>query len=50
MEDEAGEIVSATLRTYPYEVAVMVGRNFIAALQTHRPAHEFIAWTPRYPP
>jgi hypothetical protein len=49
MEDEAGEIVSATLRTYPYEVALMVGRNFIAALQTHRPAHEFIAWTAEVP-
>ena len=27
----------------------MVGRNFFAALQTHRPAHEFIAWTAEVP-
>ena len=49
MEEEAGEIVSATLHAYPRDVVAMVTRNFVAALQTHRPAHEFIPWTGEIP-
>ena len=49
MEDEAGTIVRATLRAYPQDVLAMVVRNFVAALQTHRPAQEFIPWTSEVP-
>ncbi|MBV9404089.1 MAG: hypothetical protein JO211_02015 [Acidobacteriaceae bacterium] len=49
MEDEARTIVSATLRAYPQDVLAMVIRNFVAALNTHRPAYEFVPWTGEVP-
>ncbi len=49
MEDEARTIVQATLRAYPEEAAAMVIQNFVAALNTHRPAHEFMPWTGEVP-
>ncbi|MBW0003950.1 MAG: hypothetical protein JO216_10710 [Hyphomicrobiales bacterium] len=49
MEKEAGEIVWGTIRAAPQDVLAMVARDFVAALQTHRPAQEFIPWTAEVP-
>ena len=49
MEEEAGTIVQATVRAYPQDILAMVICNFVAALQTHRPAQEFIPWTGEVP-
>ncbi len=43
MEPEARAIVRATIHTRPWEVAEMIGRNFLATFSVHAPAGEFYA-------